>query len=304
MSLAPIVLFVYNRPWHTRQVVESLQKNILAKDSLLFIFSDGPRNQDDEDKVFEVREYLKNIIGFKTIKIVEREKNYGLSQSIISGVSEIVDKFGEIIVLEDDLVTSSYFLNYMNDALNIYKNDERVISIHGYVYPVKESLPETFFIRGADCWGWATWKKGWDLFEADGKKLLADLERQKIAKEFDFNGGYPYTQMLKMQIKKLNNSWAIRWYASAFLKDRLTLYPGRSLIKNIGLDNAGYHRSSFKDFTGELNMESPVKVDLLPAKENLLARRVIEGYFKRPKMRIKIKLMEIRNYFRLFCRSS
>jgi len=178
MTQAPIALFVYNRPWHTQKTIEALKKNELADSSELIIFSDGPRNEQAKDKVLEVRNFIKTIIGFKNVKIIEREKNFGLANSIIAGVTEIINEYGKIIVLEDDLVTSPFFLMYMNNALNVYENDDMVASIHAYVYPIKDSLPETFFIRGVDCQGWGTWKRGWKIFEPDGQKLLSEIKKE------------------------------------------------------------------------------------------------------------------------------
>ncbi len=238
---APIALFTYNRFWHTQQTVEALLKNAEAVDSDLIVFSDGAKNEASEGKVDEVRQYLRMIEGFKSIRIVEREANLGLAQSIISGVTEVVDEHGRVIVLEDDLVTSPYFLKYMNDALNLYENDDRVISIHGYNYPVEEPLPEVFFIKGADCLGWATWKRGWELFESDGRKLLDRLTRQSLLDRFDFFGGYDFSGMLRAQIAGKNQSWAVRWHASALLNDKLTLYPGKTLVQHIGSDGSGTH---------------------------------------------------------------
>ena len=229
-NIAPIALFVYNRLLHVQNTVEALQRNKFASESDLYIFSDGPSGEVEIENVLKVREYLKTIIGFKSVAIIEREENLGLARSIISGVTEIVDKYDRIIVLEDDLITSPFFLKFMNEALEFYKDEINVISIHGYLYPVKAQLPRTFFLRGADCWGWATWKRGWNLFEPDGKKLLYELKARKLKKQFDNNGAYPYTKMLEKQVKGKNNSWAIRWHASAFLKGKLTLYPGNSLI--------------------------------------------------------------------------
>jgi len=163
--LAPIVLFVYNRPWHMRQTIEALQKNELAEVSELFIFSDGPKSEADKEKVLEVREYIKTIPGFKSVTLIKRERNIGLAQSIITGVTDVINRYGRIIVLEDDMVTSPYFLKFMNEALEFYKDAEKVVCVHGYIYPIEAKLPETFFLRGADCWGWATWKRGWDLFD-------------------------------------------------------------------------------------------------------------------------------------------
>ena len=171
MTLSPIVLFVYNRPWHTRQAIKALQNNELADRSDLFIYSDGPKGEQTDKAVQKVREYIYTINGFKTVTIRERKENMGLAGSIIDGVTAIVKEYGRVVVLEDDLVTSPFFLRYMNDALKLYEHDERIISIAGYIYPLSVKLPTTFFLRGADCWGWATWKRGWNHFEKDGQTL-------------------------------------------------------------------------------------------------------------------------------------
>jgi len=285
MNLAPIVLFTYNRLWHTKQTVEALQKNVYAEQSHLFIFSDGPKTEKDEPKVKEVRKYLKTIKGFKNIEIIERDKNWGLANNIIDGITKVVNQYGRVIVLEDDLVTSPYFLKFMNDGLNIYEEEEKVISIHGYVYPIK-GLPEIFFLRGADCWGWATWKRGWDLFEKDGKKLLDELVKRKLTKLFDFNGAYPYTKMLKDQAEGKVDSWAIRWYASAFIHEKLTLYPGISLVKHIG--DLGTH---IKGNTWWLDVElseKPILIKKIPPIEDPQIRKKFENFFFRMKMKSMI----------------
>lgn len=241
MRLAPITIFVYNRPKHIKQTLKTLKKNKLAKESELFIFSDGPKDQNDRKKVAEVRKYIKTIDGFKKITITERQKNLGLANSIIVGVTEIVNKYGKIIVLEDDLLASPYFLKFMNDSLRFYENEKKISCIHGYIYPIKNKLPETFFLKDPGCLGWATWKRGWKLFEHDGKKLLIELKRRNLTSEFDYNNFYPFTDMLENQINGLVDSWAIRWYASLFLKNKLTLYPGKSLIFHNGNDGSGEH---------------------------------------------------------------
>ena len=278
-DLAPVVLFVYNRPEHTRKTIEALQKNFFARNSELFIFSDGPKNEDAKENVEKTREYIRTIEGFKNVTIIEREKNLGLAKSIISGVTEIINKYGKIIVMEDDLMSSPYFLQYMNEALVFYEGEEKVISIHGYVYPVKGVLPKTFFLKGADCWGWATWKRGWELFEEDGQMLLAELKKRGLEKEFDFQGTYSYTQMLKNQIAGKNSSWAILWYASAFLNNKLTLYPGKSLINNIGLDDQGTHCGVSDKFSVPLSKE-PIKISRIKIVENQMAKEEIRNFFK------------------------
>ena len=300
MRLSPIILFAYNRPWHTRQTVEALLKNRLAEASDLFIFSDAPKDEADKINVDEVKKYLKSIKGFKSLKIIERQRNYGLAKSIITGVTEIINIYGKAIVVEDDLITSPYFLEYMNDALNFYNNNESVISISAYIYPVKARLPETLFLKGADCWGWATWKRGWDLFENDGQKLLNEITNKKLGKEFDYDNSYPFTEMLKDQIAGKVDSWAIKWQASAFVKNKLTLYPGKPLVKNIGFDNSGTHCSDSTKYDTVIS-QNPVTIKNIPVRQNRLAVKAIKKYFNslRPNIikRLKIKFNEIKRNF-------
>ena len=188
MSQAPVALFVYNRPRHTEQCLESLSKCEGAGESELFVFSDGPKRSEDKEAVEKVRELVKSRNWCKEVHVTERKENRGLAKSIIAGVTEIVNRFGRVIVLEDDLVLSPQFLNYMNDALEIYKDEERVMHVSGYMFPVKVDLPETFFYRGTSCWGWAMWKRVWDFFEPDANKLLAAFKSKYLRWEFDING--------------------------------------------------------------------------------------------------------------------
>ena len=299
---APIVLFVYNRPEHARRTVEALKNNMLAKESDLIVYSDAPRVQTHAGRVREVRDYVRQIEGFKSVSVIERETNFGLARSVIDGVTEIVEKYGRIIVLEDDMVTSRYFLTYMNDALEYYENEDSVISIHGYCYPIS-GLPETFFLKVADCWGWGTWKRGWDLFEADGRKLLAQLEQKELLNRFDLFGAYGYSKMLKDQIEGKNSSWAVRWYASALLADKLTLYPGQSLVSNIGSDGSGTHYG----IGGRMDVilcDRPIKIGEAEVSENMralgkwqdfLGRAGDPGWFGRIKNKISQKLILHRN---------
>jgi hypothetical protein len=292
VSYAPIALFVYNRPWHTQQTVTALLANPEAAKTPLYIFSDAAKTETEVPAVAQVREFLRKITGFQSVTILEREENFGLARSIIDGVTFVCDKHEQVIVLEDDLVTSPYFLKYMNDGLEKYKNEQQVISIHGYVYPIEETLAETFFLKGADCWGWATWQRGWQLFETNGQKLLDELEQRKLTYPFDFDGSYPYTNMLKNQIAGKNNSWAIRWYASAFLDNKLTLYPGRSLVHNIGMDGSGAHCAKTNSFSSSL-AHHPITVNNIPINENSLAKQAIINYHKRTRgllFRLKNKI--------------
>jgi len=278
-NLAPIVLFVYNRPLHTEQTINALLKNEFASQSDLIVYSDGVKNESDKDTVQAVRNYLKTISGFNSVHIIERSTNYGLGNNIIDGVSAVVNQYGKVIVLEDDLLTSPYFLKYMNEGLNKYQTEKDVISIHSFIYPIKKKLPETFFIKGADCLGWATWKEKWAFFEPDGRKLLLKLENKGLTSEFDFNNAYSYTQMLKDQIAGINTSWAVRWYASAFINNMLTLYPGRSLTYHAGNDGSGTNFGESTELDVQLS-ETPVVLQNIPIKESKSERKKIESYLK------------------------
>ena len=300
--LSPIVLFVYNRPLHTEQTIEALKKNELADKSDLFIYSDGPKVENDEN-VLKVREYIKTIDGFKSVTIIERDHNLGLAGSIISGVTEIVNKYGKVIVLEDDLVTSEFFLKFMNDALNHYENVEKVVCVSGFV-PEIDMLPETFFLKGADCWGWGTWKRGWILFEKNGEVLLSGLKEKKMLREFDINGQSPRSAMLRDQISGKVDSWAIRWLASAYLNEKFCLYPGKTLINNIGLDGSGVNSRTVEECIPGVT-GNPVKVEKIIVEECRYAKKKIEErsiewntHKNKGLLPYKIKIM-IRKVFRV-----
>lgn len=246
MIVAPIALFVYNRPWHTEQTLHALMQNELADKSILYIYADGPKenaNEETLEKIARTRECIKTMQWCKEVVIIEREINLGLANSIVNGVTEIVNKHGKVIVLEDDLVTSAGFLKYMNDALCLYAKDDKVGCIHGWNYDLDTTDYDesTFFLRGSDCWGWATWKGAWDIFNPDGAILLNAIQSKKILFEFDRKGTHPFVEMLKAQVDGKNDSWAIRWYASIFIADKYCLQPARSIVKNIGFDGSGVH---------------------------------------------------------------
>ena len=277
---APIALFAYARADHLRLTVESLLKNPECADTALYVFCDGPRNDAARPQTDAVRSYVDALQGFASVTRIYRDTNLGLAESIIRGVSEVVARHGRVIVMEDDLVVSAHFLTYMNQGLQMYQDELRVASIHGYSYPVGEALPATFFLRGADCWGWATWARAWRHFEPDGRKLLSALRDQKLTRAFDMGGAYPYTRMLSNQVEGKNNSWAVRWHASCFLADMLTLYPGKSLVNNIGLDGSGTHCAPTDDFSQHLQV-GPVHLERIALTENTAARDTFSGFLRR-----------------------
>lgn len=245
MNLAPIVLFTFNRLNHTQKTVEALKQNILAEKSELFIFSDASRNSEEKIKVDLLREYLKTIDGFKKVTIIEAEKNMGLAKAVISGVTDIIEKYDKVIVLEDDLVTSKYFLKYMNEALDIFEKRNDIWSISGYspniVIP-NEYNDDIYIVKRASSWGWATWKNRWVLNEWD----ISDYEtfkKDKIKRRSFNETGSDMSPMLDDQMEGRINSWAIRWAYNQFIRNKCTVYPVKSLVKNIGNDLSGTHTS-------------------------------------------------------------
>ena len=281
MSYAPIILFVYNRPEHTSRLIETLRRNQLSLQSELFIYSDGAKCEEASSKVNEVREYIHTITGFLNITIIEQEVNKGLANNIIEGVTTLLNRYDRVIVLEDDLVLSPFFLQFMNDALETYKDEPRVGHIQACDFTQDPSLPDTFLIKWTGSWGWATWQRAWQHFNQDGGALLTELKERNLTYTFDFDGKYGYTRMLDHQIKGYNNSWAIRWNASLFLKDILSLNVGKSLVENKGFDGSGTNCGSGNLYSTNLWME-PLTVEMItPVEENMQARRAYKQYYQK-----------------------
>ena len=278
---APILLFVYNRPEHTQRCIESLKRNSLATDSTLYIYADGAKDDTQQPSVNEVRSYIHTIRGFKETIIIERDENWGLARNIIDGVTTQVNQYGRVIVLEDDLVVAPYFLQFMNDALETYQDEPKVGHIQACDFTQDPSLPDTFLIKWTGSWGWATWARAWKHFNPNGKELLQELEQRKLTRTFDFNGKYGFTRMLRRQIKGKNNSWAIRWNASLFLKDILSLNVGRSLVQNEGFDGSGTNCGGGGLYASHLHL-APLPVEKIsPVQENLIARQTFVRYYGR-----------------------
>jgi hypothetical protein len=279
---APVVLFAYRRPDHLRRALDSLAANPGADLTQVSIYCDGAKSSADREAVEQVREIARGVNdtnAFASIRVIERDHNMGLAKSVISGVTETLEAHDRVIVVEDDLVVSPDFLEYMNQALELYASNDEVISIHGFMYSVPPVLPQTVFLRGADCWGWATWRRGWELFEPDSQKLLKELDRSPDRAQFDFDGAFPYRQMLKDQADGTIDSWAVRWYASAFLANKITLYPGQSLVENIGQEGSGTHSESA---TSHEVMATRIDLPIqeIDVSESVLARRVISETLK------------------------
>lgn len=280
----PIVLFAYNRPEYLAKTLASLMLNEGAHLHPIYIYCDGARpNASSEQlgKINHVRSIAGNTKGFKETIVKISSENKGLVKSITSGITDILTKYPAVIVMEDDLVTGKYFLKYMRDALLKYEHNERVISIHGFNHhiAVTDNTPECFFLRGADCWGWATWRRGWALYNHDAQYLYEQIKEQGLINGFDFNGTYPYHKMLRNTITH-NNSWAIRWYASAYLLNKLTLYPAKTLVKNIGEQGSNF-KTAFEGLMGNQVSEDPVIHFPDKEEENVLMRNLIAHHFRR-----------------------
>lgn len=272
---APIALFTYKRLSTLKKTIESLIQNEFADKSELFVFSDGPKDDKDYGQVMEVRKFLKTISGFKRVEIIERERNVGLAENIEDGISQVVNQYGKVIVLEDDLVASPYFLKFMNLGLTIYENVEKVMCISGYSYPIrKEGLPDTYFLQDGQTWGWATWKRAWRFYERNPEKLIKTFDKEMI-RRFDFNNSGQYWIQVELNYKGKLKTWGIFWTAAIFLNNGLTLFPRDSLVQHIG--KGGTHFGYSDVFDVELSQKSewtfPEQVE-----ENKLARHRVEEF--------------------------
>lgn len=274
VKFSPILLFTYNRLKETKITIEALQENIGASESDLFIFSDAPKNKEAIESVHSVREYLKTISGFKSINVIERNKNYGLATSIISGVSEIIERYGSVIVLEDDLITSPNFLSYMNKALQTYESNSKIWSISGFSFPI--SAPEgyeydaLFGIRSTS-WGWATWKNRWEKVDWEVSDYKEFLKNKKARKAFK-QGGSDLCKMLNDQMTGKINSWAIRFCYAQFKNQCFDLYPTQSKVMSIGFAGDATHTKGMEkrfetqvDQTDKRDFSFPTKVEIIPS---------------------------------------
>lgn len=278
MELAPIILFAYNRPDHTLKTLTALSRNDLSDESTLYIFCDGSKDDGDAIKVDEVRAIAKSNKWCKNVVVIEQPGNKGLAASIVEGVTEIIRKYGKVIVLEDDLITSKGFLRYMNNALDVYQNDHEVMHISAYMFPVGEVLPETFFYNQASCWGWGTWERAWSKLETDASLLVSRFQTKEEINKFNVDGAYDFYSHLKFNASKQWNTWAVKWHASVFFNGGLCLQPGRSLVRNIGFDDSGSHCQENQVYLQQ-EIADQVVVKRIELKEDLKARERIKIFF-------------------------
>lgn len=239
-SLAPIAYFAFNRPQHTARTLAALSANPEAASTDLHVFVDGARDADDRAAIDEVLRIAGTIGGFRSVTVHASAANQGLYRSITQGVSQVIAQTGKVIVVEDDILATPYFLSYMNDGLETYREVAAVGCIHAYSPPA-QGFPDFFFLRGGDCWGWATWADRWQLYREQTRDMIGEMVASRQLKAFlDINGHHSLAHLIK-RARGRNQSWAANWHASLFLAYRLTLHPGRSFVENIGNDGTGTH---------------------------------------------------------------
>jgi hypothetical protein len=292
-KLAPVCLFVFNRLNETKRTIQELQKNFLALESDLIIFSDGVRGDQSDAKVIEVRNYIRTVSGFKSIQIVEAITNNGLANSIIEGVTQTLNKYGKVIVLEDDLITTPNFLTFMNEALDFYKESSRVQSVNGYSLKI-QNKEDVYFHRRAFPWGWGTWDDRWskELFDKD--KILKMIKTdKKLLKDFNKICGSDISSMLKDSISGVNNSWYVRWVFNHFINKKLSVYPATSKVRNIGFINEGTHCVGINTYKEEIDIKHNVDFSFFHFKEsNKIVNDQFLKYFKKNyKIWFRIKLL-------------
>lgn len=296
---APIVLFVFSRPDHTSRTIEALAANLLADQSDLIVYADGARNDSEVGKVNQVRDLARAAKGFRSVTLIERDTNYGLARNIIEGVSDVCKRYGKVIVLEDDLLTSQNFLTFMNVALDHYESDSGVWHISGWNYPIDPAgLGDAFFIRVMNCWGWATWANRWDYYEKNTDKLIAEFD-QPMIKDFDLDSAGGFWNQVLLNHSRSINTWAIYWYATIFKHGGLCLNPALSHVQNIGVDGSGTHRVDSRGaystaLTKHISTDLPLEII-----ENESALQRIKDFYIRSKptllQRVTRKLSTLMN---------
>lgn len=304
-NFAPIVLFVFKRPIHTKKTLESLAANPEFTHSPLYIYCDGARNSKDFADV-ELTRNIANGWNHPNKFVIERDINYGLANSIIAGVSKLTKEYGQVIVVEDDLVVSTKFLNYLNSALRKYRNSARVMQISAHTFPAPEFADkmETIFLPFISSWGWATWQRAWESFDSDANGWNILLTDRSIRKQFNLDDCYDYSGMLVRQMTGEIDSWAIRWNWSVFQSNGLVIYPPTSFVQNIGFDGSGTHCSSdnFHDITVSINPNDlifPDNIEISIAEFGVIKKVIksmggsfVKRVFKR--IRTNFKLVKVR----------
>jgi hypothetical protein len=278
---APVALFVYNRPDHTRQTLEALRRNRLASDTHLFVFADGPKpnaSPVDRERIAATRELVRSEPWVRQVTMIESDANRGLADSIVGGVKHVLQEYDRIIVLEDDIVTSPGFLEFMNRSLELYASDDEVMHISGYMYPLATRTKGTRFLRILSCWGWATWSRAWKHYNPNIEDHFEALDTPARIRKFNIEGHADfYRQILDNRSGRIR-SWAVKWYASWLSQGGMTLFPTRSLVRNIGHDGTGVHCGADNRF--DTNLADSIPVRRIPLVEDLSLRWRINEFYR------------------------
>lgn len=281
---APIALFVYKRPKALEAVLEALEKNAFFKHTQVFAFCDGPRADESSvtlENISATRNLLKSWQARADLTIIENSENLGLYKQIPRGISYVLGRHDRVIVLEDDVLVSPFFLDYMNDALNCYAETDEVMQVSGFMFDVDVKLPETFFYNVNSCWGWGTWKRAWQYYEDDPTSLLKRLTKVEGFSPYDFNGGQNncfYDQLVKNHLGDLK-TWAVKWHTSMYLRDGYCLHPRKTLVKNIGFDAEGTNcLGADSRYEGDFTDRS-ISVEKIPVEKCQKAYEAVSAVF-------------------------
>lgn len=257
---APLAIFAFNRPQHLERLFASLVTNPESVGSRYFIFCDGPRSDDDETAVRQTRDVVDRFAGTHRCRIFKQSANQGLAQSITRGIDTVLQEHDRFIVLEDDLVLSRHFLRFVNRSLDVFRDRPEIGCVSGFMYPVQPATPKAVLLPFVTSWGWATWADRWRAYNPDGAALAREIERTGRRREFDLGGSFHCWGMLQDQIHGYSSSWWIRWYATLFLRNQLSVWPGVSLLLNAGMDGSGTHCGESSRYEGLL-ADADVEVD-------------------------------------------
>lgn len=299
-NLAPVVLFVYNRPEHTKKTLDALSKNKFADKTDLIIYADAAKNENSIKNVIQVRHIIRQYSScFANVEIIERNVNCGLAKNIIDGVTTVVNKYGQVIVLEDDIVSSPAFIEFMNSALQRYKNVRKIWHISGWNFPIDiNGLPDVFLWRTMNCWGWATWADRWQSFNKNPEILLQSWSKDKI-KRFNVDGECDFWSQIIANAQGKLNTWAIFWYATIFEHDGFCLNPAQSYVANIGNDGSGENCGTIDLFKSKLctNViitwpDSIIEHELALSRIKSFLRRISPPMYKRILAKIKRLLLK------------
>lgn len=287
MDNSPVALFLYNRPAHTKQMLASLSKNEGIGKSKIYVFVDGPKQDATESdllSVREVRELASQIKFGKDLEIKASESNRGLANSIVSGVSQILEKYESVIVIEDDLVLGNGFIDFMNKALTKYANESKIMHVCGYLPELKGDFPEVALMGLTQSWGWGTWRDSWTAFNPDASALLKEIKQRELIRRFNYDGSFKYYRMLQRTMKGKRDSWAIKWYASVFLRGGLALNVTKSLLQNIGHDASGTHSFKIESFDGKI-YDPPTDITVMQIEEQKELRKALRNFYIRQKFK-------------------